>query len=143
VTDAGLASLVALPLDEITLYHCFGITDAGFEQLGKIKTLRQFSVRAMPLSGSGLGHLKAAGKLTVLRLNETGVNDAALEQLRGLTSLTRLELRQTPVTDGAVAALSTLGKLKALDIGQTQITADGVAKLKAALPQCKITMGTN
>ena len=79
----------------------------------------------MPLSGSGLASLRDLPKLAALRLNETGINDAALEHLRGLKHLTRLELRQTLISDAAVDTLVTLRGLKLLDISETAITEVG------------------
>jgi len=74
----------------------------------------------------------------VLQLNETGVDDAALQHLRGLNSLTRLELRQTPISDAALAVLGALHGLRVLDVRQTGITDAGSQRLAKALPSCRI-----
>ena len=102
VTNSGLERIAGLPLEEIVIFRCYGVTDDGFRQFGRIAALGQLSVRGIPLSGQRSGASAQRDKLAVLRLNETGVNDAALEHLRGLKNLTRLELRQTPITDAAV-----------------------------------------
>jgi len=138
VTDAGLARLSRLPLEEISISRCYSITDDGFRHFGDFTALRQLSVRGIPLAGTGLVHLRGKNQLAVLRLNETGINDAALEPLRGLKSLARLELRETQITDAAVNLLGSLKRLKVLDIGQTGITDAGAKQLAAVLPQCKI-----
>ena len=45
----------ACRLEDVTIYHCFGITDGGFQHLGKISTLRQLIVRGVPLTGQRFG----------------------------------------------------------------------------------------
>ena len=139
ITDAGLSRIAGLPLREITLARCFSITDEAFQQLGKFDGLRQLVLQGIPLSGSGIQHLQNKRKLVSLRLNETGIEDAAVESLRGLKNLARLELRQTQITDAAVDTLATLSGLKTLDIGRTGISDAGGKRLAKALPQCKIT----
>ena len=96
-------------------------------------------LRGIPLTGSGMAHLRNKNNLTALRLPETGIENAAVQPLRGLKNLTRLDLQQTQITDAAIDALGTLSGLKALDIGHTGITEDGAKRLVKALPRCKIT----
>ena len=78
VTDAGLTRIAGLPLEEISFSRCFSITDEAFQHFGGFGALRQLTLRGIPLTGSGLAHLRNSSKLAVLRLNETGINDAAL-----------------------------------------------------------------
>jgi type 1 glutamine amidotransferase/Leucine-rich repeat (LRR) protein len=139
VTDAGLSQIAGLPLREIVLSRCFSITDGVFQRLAGFRGLRQLALQGIPLAGDGIKRLANKNKLVSLRLNETGIEDAALEPLRGLKSLVRLELRQTQVTDAAVDVLATLTGLKTLDISRTGITDVGAERLAKALPQCKIT----
>ncbi len=139
VTDAGLASIAVLPLEEISISRCYSVTDDGFPYFAQMAALRQLAVRGIPLTGAGLAHLGGKDRLAVLRLNETGINDAALEHLRGLKNLTRLELRQTQITDAAVDLLGSLKRLKVLDVGQTEISDAGAKRLADRLPRCKIT----
>jgi type 1 glutamine amidotransferase len=138
VTDAGLAKIAGLPLEEISFLRCYSITDDAFQHLAAFRRLRQLTLRGIPLTGDGLKQLPDDSKLVVLRLNETGIGDNALEQLRKLKNLTRLELRQTRISDAAVVVLATLTRLKLLDVTQTGITDDGAARLAKALPHCKI-----
>ena len=106
ITDAGLAKLAGLPLEELNLARCFSITDDGFQQLAALGALRQLSIRGIPISGAGLVHLRRLRALAALRLNETGVNDNALAALAEMKNLTRLELRQTLITDAAADRLA-------------------------------------
>jgi Leucine-rich repeat (LRR) protein len=139
VTDAGLARIAVLPLEDLSISRCYSITDDGFRAFADMAGLRQLSVRGIPLTGAGLARLGAKDKLAVLRLNETGINDAALEHLRGLKNLARLELRQTQISDAAVDLLGGLKRLKVLDVGQTEISDAGAKRLAELLPRCRIT----
>ncbi len=139
VTDAGLTRITDLPLRDVALVRCFSITDEAFQTLAGFRGLRQLVLQGIPLSGSGMKCLRNRDNLVALRLNETGIEDAAIEQLRGLKNLARLELHQTQITDGAVDALSTLTGLKTLDVGQTGVTDAGAERLAKALPHCRIT----
>ena len=70
VSDGGMARLIGLPLEEISISRCYGITDDGFRHLGNIATLRRISVRGVPLTGGGLTHLlqlSPTGRATVER----------------------------------------------------------------------------
>jgi type 1 glutamine amidotransferase len=139
VTDTGLSRIADLPLREITLARCFSITDEAFPTLGGFRDLRQLVLQGIPLSGSGMKHLQNKNRLVSLRLNETGIEDAAIESLRGLKNIVRLELRQTQISDAAVDVLATLAGLKTLDVSRTGITDTGAERLAKALPRCKIT----
>src|SRR5205807_9759366 len=67
------------------------------------------------IGDAGLAHLSALPKLTVLRLQGTGVTDAGLGQLKKMTTLASLYL------DG------------------TRVTEAGVAELKKSLPRCFVS----
>ena len=138
ITDAGLAHLAGLPLEEVGLSRCYRVTDEGFRRLGGLVALRRLTLRGIPLTGAGLAHLPDTSTLLVLRLNETGVDDDALQHLRRLKKLTRLELRQTLVTDAAVDHLKRLGSLRFLDVRETRISEAGVKRLAETLPKCNI-----
>jgi len=138
ITDAGLARLAGLPLDEINLSRCYSITDEGLRHLKGFANLRQLGIRGIPLSGSGLKYLGGSDKLVRLKLSEMGLKDAALEPLRGLKNLARLELRQTQITDAALEIIGGMKKLEYLDIAQTGVSDEGVKRLAQSLPKCKI-----
>ena len=61
VTDAGLARLAGLPLEDFGLIRCYGVTDEGLRPLARLRALRQLTVRGIPLSGAGLVHLRGLG----------------------------------------------------------------------------------
>lgn len=67
------------------------------------------------------------------------VRDADLSQLVGTEHLERLTLDASHVTDGCLEHLSRLTSLAELDVSGTLITPQGRARLRAALPQCRIT----
>jgi type 1 glutamine amidotransferase len=138
VTDAGLAKIAGLPLEEISFSRCYSITDEAFRHLAAFRKLRQLTLRGVPLTGTGLKQLPEDSNLAVLRLNETGIGDNAIEHIRKLKNLTRLELRQSRVSDAAIDILTSLPRLTLLDITQTGITDAGTERLAKALPRCKI-----
>jgi internalin A len=138
ITDAGLARLAGLPLEEITLSRCYGLTDAGLLHLQGFANLAQLGIRDIPLAGDGLKCLAGKDKLTRLRLNGTGIGDAALQHIRGLRNLSRLELRQTQITDAGLEILGGLKSLQSLDLQQTGVSDAGVKRLAERLPHCKI-----
>ena len=93
ITDAGLASVAALP--KLTRLHLerTAVTDAGMAQL------------------AGLQHLE------YLNLYGTKVTDAGLEPLKGLKKLKKIFLWQTEVTKDGTAALQVCLPKLAIDMG--------------------------
>ncbi len=129
ITDAGLAHLSDLPLEELNLFRCYSLTDEGLRCLGGFPKLRQLMLRDLPITGAALAHLGAKPSLALVRLSETGVDDAGLAHLRGLAGIVRLELRQTQVTDAGLDVVGALANLEHLDLAANRITDAGVARL--------------
>ncbi|MCH5378232.1 MAG: hypothetical protein JJ992_30110 [Planctomycetes bacterium] len=126
ITDAGLEHLVRLPLQDLNLARCFGITDQSFAPIGRMEDLRQLYVRDILVSGSGLGQLASLGELATLRLRQTGVDDAALSELASLPALRRLELALCLISDEGLSTIGHLTKLVQLDVEENRLTDAGV-----------------
>jgi internalin A len=104
ITGEGLAALVALPLEDLSLARCFGITDEALADR-PMSGLRQLYVRDILISGSGLGQLAPLARLSTLRLRQTGVATRRWGTLAKLPALRRLELVQSWITDEGLATI--------------------------------------
>jgi hypothetical protein len=142
-SDDGLAHLAGLPLEELSLFNCFGITDDGLAHLRDFTGLKHLSLRKIPILGTGLVHVADKRKLAYLRLSETGVGDEAMEHVKRLTSLTRLELRQTRVGDEGLKILEGLANVEYLDVAATRTTDAGLAHLAALGKLRYLDLGSN
>jgi Leucine-rich repeat (LRR) protein len=138
ITDAGVAKLAGLPLDELTIYQCANVTDEGLGVLSGMDRLARLTLRDVGVRGTALRRLPKPEKLVSLNLGQSRTSDADIENLAALVNLETLVLSETAVTDAAAGALSKLSKLKRLTVTQTGISGDGVKKLQAALPKCHV-----
>lgn len=138
ISDAGLAKLAPLPLEDLTIYQCPNISDAGLKILGRYDRLRQLTLQGVAAKGECLTALPAPAKLTKLNLAQSGVTDATVANLPRFTELASLNLSQTNLTDAAVDALAKLKSLKQLILTQTRITESSAQRLHKALPGCSI-----
>jgi hypothetical protein len=108
--DAELARLAPLTLNLRWLdLGGTGVTDAGLEQVARMKNLSR------------------------LHLERTGLTDAGLEHLAGLPELAYLNLYGTKVTDAGLACLKADPKLRQLYLWQTQVTPTGAQAFAAAV----------
>lgn len=138
ITDAGVARLADLPLLDLTLYQCAGVTDKGLEILTGYTKLQHLTARDVPAKGSALAKLPHPEKLLSLNMAQSAVTDAELAVMRKMTSLESLNLSETGLTDAAVDALSKLGPVKQIVLTQTAISPEGMSRLRKALPNCSI-----
>ena len=75
VSDAGLAQLKDLPIEDLALVRCFSIGDKGLEHVKRFR-LRQLLLRDTSVTGEGLVHLAGMTTLRSLTLSRCGVDDA-------------------------------------------------------------------
>jgi Leucine-rich repeat (LRR) protein len=143
ITDQGLAALSNLPLEDLSLSRCFGITDAAFPTIGQFSRLRQLYVRDILISGSELGQLASIPGLISLRLRQTAVGDSALDALADLPALRRLELAQTWITDEGLASIGRLHRLNHLDLEDNQLSDEGVQHLGALIELQRLSLAEN
>lgn len=138
ITNAGLAELVKLNLNDVTVEQCSAITDDGLKFLEGYNRLKKLTLRDLRITGDALSHLSQPDNLMVLNVAQTRVNDESLKGLTKAVNLQELNLSETPVSDAAIESLSQLKNLKKLSVMQTKMTDEGIEKLKAALPDCEI-----
>jgi len=137
ITDRGMVHLQNLnTLNDIRLGGT-EITDKGLEYLRKMPHLRTVELSQTRITGSGLRHLPASTKTLWLPL--TQVDDDGLKHIAHLTNLESLVLNNSKITDKGLKLLKNHSSLRNLQIGQTKVTDTGVARLKAALPNCKVS----
>ena len=86
-------------------------------------------------------NLKALSRLRVLDLDGTNITDKGLENLRGLNLLQILRISHTDISDNGLESIKGLSQLQALYL-PGKITPEGIEKLKSALPNCNIIVGS-
>jgi internalin A len=138
ITDAGVAKLAELPLVDLTLYQCAGVTDKGLEVLAGYAELKHLTLRDVPAKGSALDKLPHPEKLVSLNMAQSGITDAEVAGLARMTSLEKLNLSETALTDAAVDTLSKLSSIKQMLLTQTGVSTEGMSRLRKALPECSI-----
>ncbi len=130
ITDEGLAHLATLPLTDVIISRCYQISDDGVERLtARLEGLQHLALRDVPIRGSGLASLRSRASLRTLRLNETFVDDQAMQHLEGAGNLERLEVREGQVGDAGAEILGTLRALQHLDLSDNRLSDAGVAHL--------------
>ena len=83
----GLAKVVHLPLQELSLSLAPNITSDAMAPIANFKHLAKLDLRNVAVGNKGMAHLAGLKVLKVLDLSETAVGDKGLEHLKGLTNL--------------------------------------------------------
>jgi hypothetical protein len=125
IYDDGQVLTVADPT-----HRC--VTDGCLIHLADLdRTIRVDFGNCRQITDAGLVHLHGNSRISVLRLNRTGVTDAGLRHLSGMTSLEALDLSFTGVSDSGLSDLSdlNLGKLLDLNLFATRISDTGLEQL--------------
>jgi Leucine-rich repeat (LRR) protein len=138
ITDAGLAKLERLPLDDLTIFQCANVSDEGLGVLAAYDRLRRLTLRDVAAQGTALEHLPNPELLVALNLEQSAFSDPQTPLLARFTGLQSLNLSQTHLTDDAVDALAALTWLKTLILTQTDITDEAAQRLRQALPDVSI-----
>ncbi len=147
-----LASLQVLSMDSVEL------TQAGWSEIGLVKSLRQLDIRECALSNedlalcignlpdlralrmasksgatsvddTGLVSVAKCKELRVLALDYLWVSAEGLGKLTELQSLSELYLANTIIDDSSVAVLLKFPQLKKLRLARTQIGDEGLVQL--------------
>lgn len=79
--------------------------------------------------------------LRLLAIQDTALNDEALEYLVDLSELQGLYLRGTAITDASVETLSQMSHLEVLNIQNTNLSDWAIQSLRDALPETRIHTG--
>ncbi len=121
ITDSGLEGLTDWQrLEELHLYNCAKITDAGLTHLqdllnSRVLTLAQENNGKMPVTDAGLAHVA------------------------GLHQLQQLWIVRIPVTDDGIAQLQDMKSLEYISFRQTEVTEEGINAVCEALPDCLVS----
>jgi hypothetical protein len=121
ITDSGLEGLTDWQrLEELHLYDCAKITDAGLTHLQDLPNLRLLTLAQ-----------ENNGKMPV--------TDAGLAHVAGLHQLQQLWIVRIPVTDDGIAQLQDMKSLESIHFMQTKVTEEGVNAVCEALPDCLVS----
>jgi len=139
ITDAGLASLKALPHLRHLQIALDGspITDVGLAHIGELKELTGLELRgkAKSVGDAGIAHLHGLSKLQKLNLSRLDIGDSSLVHLRNLRNLRELDLATTAITDKGLGNLAGLSQLQRLNVNLTRVTLAGIVKHLHSLKQ--------
>lgn len=125
ITDAGLASLAALPaLEEVHVCHCDRVTDSGLLALKQVPRLVLFGSQ---ITDQTLTVLKDFPRLQLLGLRSDSLSDEGLSALADIPWLTRLALDHChSLSDEALVRLAAMENLEMLTIHGADITDRGM-----------------
>jgi FKBP-type peptidyl-prolyl cis-trans isomerase len=132
----GLTNLISLNLEGTA------VDDDGLIRLQKLVQLRTLQLANTKVSNKGLAQLQPLTNLNYLSLENTNVGDEGLIHLKGFSKLAFLNLVGTRVSDAGLVHLQDLTSLNHLQLTNTRVRQDGARKLKAAIPKCRIFLGT-
>ena len=107
VTDEILGTMVELfpQLEEIDLFNCQKITDAGIAHLKGLTNLQNLNLGRINITEAGVAHLAGIMQLKTLKLYHTGITDEGLIKLQ-LDQLTSLDISENNITDEGLALQS-------------------------------------
>ncbi len=169
IDDPAIARFAKLPLEAFSTDGSL-MTDAGFESIRKMKSLKGFSLsHALQVKGTGAPAFANHPTLTTVSIGGTGFGDAGMAALGSLKQLTKLSLNHDQITDNGLALLAnhptleslmfspqmsprltdaalktvaTLKALKELTINDTVLTYEGGLQFLKALPNLqKLALG--
>lgn len=138
---AGLSNLDSLNLDKSP------VTDAGLASIGPQPALRALSLTRTAITNKSLATIaENFPGLVYLRLDETTINDNALESLSGLKQLQEISLFRVPVGDRACKVMAEIASLRRISLDQSMITDAGLDALatrddleRVSIWQCPIS----
>ena len=140
ITDEGLSYLADLS-SLIILHLPPTITDAGFETIGQLTSLRTLVADDCKVTDAGMAELENLSELRWLKINSTNIGDKGLDSIKDLTNLHTLEISNTKITDRGLLALAGLSKLNVIEMSECDITEEAVAALQKELPETEIISG--
>ena len=139
MTDAGLEAIVNAAPELKTLHlrraakSAASFTPASFStHLGRMRNLTSLVLEHGGYNNEWLPHIAQLKNLTLLSLQGTAVTDEGLAHLKSLP-LGNLRLDQTGVTDAAIPILKTFPKLTNVNTGSNKMTDAGRAELQRIL----------
>lgn len=152
VTGEVLTTLSKMPnLVMINLQGC-DVNDKHLELLSDFDRLMTLRLANTEVTDDGLRHIQGLKNLDHLDLSTCDISDAGLRSMGHLPALKHLWLSKTirygvddksDLTDGCVNYLASLKTLIDLQIADSQLTEAGLKRLRAALPEAKISTVSN
>ena len=150
VSDSGLDHLSSCTNLRWLMIGGNKLTDAGLQFLRQLPQIEYLDVSGVQRTDSGLWSLTLTEKgmeaiasvtgLRELRLAGTAVTATGIGMLKPLAKLERLDLQGCRrLKDDSVSVLGSLSQLKSLDLKDSGVSAEAVTRLRASLPNCKIT----
>jgi len=139
--DEGLEILSALPSLRHLPAGETRVTDAGLVHLARMPRLEYLGLRGDKITDAGMEPIARLENLRGLHLGGTLITSTGVRTLTGRGRLVRLEklwLDDTSVDDSAVELLGKLVALRELHVAGSKLTPKGVAALRAALPECEV-----
>ena len=103
--------------------------------VGKVTVL---GLKGTKINDAGLKEVAKLQQLNKLDLSISKITDAGLTEVAKLKQLDHLTLTFTPITDAGLKEVAKMKQLKVLGLVDNKITKAGVAQLKKALPKCII-----
>ena len=111
--------------------------------LGKLPRLEKLEIHcAAKVTDEGLVHLSGLSGLKSLLFGYVKITDQGMIHLRKLSNLEVLHLGigfKAEFNDGGLVHLKNLKKLRKLDFSYTRVSDEAMEKLKAELPECRIS----
>ena len=105
------------------------ITDAGLEELAKLKQLESLGLQGVNITQAGVATLAEMDNLHSLTLPGSKITDTGLKELGRLNNLKVLELSGSKITDAGLGELSGLDKLEYLGLSYALVTDSGLKEL--------------
>lgn len=128
VTDRSVAPLTQMPLQQAFLDGT-AISDAGFRDLGTIRSLVILDVSGTRITDAGLAAIANHPRLRALDLDDTAISDQGLQHLAALANLSALNMANTAVSDEGLHHLIGLKRLNSLNLSGTAVTDTGIVQL--------------
>jgi RNA polymerase sigma factor (sigma-70 family) len=134
-TDAGLAHLRDVKTIRTVNFLLLGrVSDTGLAHLKGWTALETINFADMPITGTGLEHLKGLPLKRIWIATGAAVSphftDAGLAQVKGFPKLEDLSLISPDITDAGLEHLRGLALLRYLTLGSDRVTDKGLAHLE-------------
>jgi outer membrane protein assembly factor BamB len=136
VGDSGLKQLPELRISELDLDLCPSITDAGFNELAGIDSLRSLVLSGTSVTHAGIQHLSGSRLVSLdLELCD-GITDASCGPLSEIPGLKTLNLKKSGferdrIGDDGLRTLSALKQLETLNLYGNSVTDEGLIHLQS------------
>jgi len=112
---------------------------ADLKHLKDLPDLKQLMIIRQHRGNEMIPFVSSLEKLKVLAMQECSINDKGLAALTNLPQLEHLILTKSEITDVSIPKLSSFKSLKQVEISNSKVSEAGVTRLKAALPNAKVT----